>query len=326
LIVIAAACGGFAFAQTAPDAGYKLALADHKGQLKWSAPGFKVIQSSAKANGREIGMRGRDESGRITLLGFLFLVPEDAPLTSRKCRDGALAQEKQSRPGLKIVSTSEIARPGNLPVSLVTYTSPGRDGTAGYTVRGFVATEDICGDLEFDSTQPISAEDAGLKEIFSTCELDAAHTPDFADVVLYAQILYERQTYQSAASVLEKALAMVPENGAPFASAKIARRVVTDQAGMAYGIAGQIAEARAILGRGIAQDPDYPMYYYNLACADAGEKKLPDARLHLQQAFARKANLNPGETMPDPTKDDSFLPFRDDKGFWTFLERLQAGK
>ena len=66
--------------------------------------------------------------------------------------------------------------------------------------------------------------------------------------------------------------------------------------------------------------------YYNLACADAGEKKLSDARTHLQQAFDRKANMNPGEKMPVPAEGDSFLPYKSNKEFWTFIERLGGGK
>jgi hypothetical protein len=30
--------------------------------------------------------------------------------------------------------------------------------------------------------------------------------------------------------------------------------------------------------------------------------------------------------MPVPTEDDSFLPFKDDRMFWTFLVGLKAGK
>jgi len=78
--------------------------------------------------------------------------------------------------------------------------------------------------------------------------------------------------------------------------------------------------------KGIADDPDYPLYYYNLACADASEKKLSDARRHLQQAFDRKANVNPGESMPIPVEDDSFVPFKGDRAFWTYLQGLNAGK
>jgi hypothetical protein len=66
------------------------------------------------------------------------------------------------------------------------------------------------------------------------------------------------------------------------------------------------------------------MYYYNLACADAEEKNLAEARKHLQQAFDRKANTLPGKSMPDPTTDDSFTPYSSDKDFWSFLEGLRA--
>jgi Tfp pilus assembly protein PilF len=100
------------------------------------------------------------------------------------------------------------------------------------------------------------------------------------------------------------------------------RRVTTDQAGMAYGISGDIRRARAIFEAAIVKDPNYPLYYYNLACADAEEGKLADARSHLQQAFARKANVSQSETMPDPTKDDSFLPYQGNKDFWAFIESL----
>jgi hypothetical protein len=64
-----------------------------------------------------------------------------------------------------------------------------------------------------------------------------------------------------------------------------------------------------------------------LACADAVDKKLADARTRLQQAIAHKANVISGETMPDPTNDDSFLPYRDNNEFWAFFgERaIQVG-
>ena len=63
---------------------FKLALPKHSGQLTWPAMGFKIVESSAKPNGNEIGIRAKDGSGRLAFLGFLFLVPEQAPLTSAK--------------------------------------------------------------------------------------------------------------------------------------------------------------------------------------------------------------------------------------------------
>ncbi len=311
------------FAQSTPDSDIRLALPTHRGQLQWSAKGFKIVESSAKPNGHEIGVRGKNDSGRLAFLGFLFLVPEQAPLTSAKCRDGALGPEKKSIAALKSFGVAETAQPGTPPVSVVSYTAKDRNGKSWHYVRAFVATGDICGDLEFYSDQPISADDADLQTILSSYRLDEKYVPTFNDVFVYAQILYNAHMYKPAAPIFELALEKLRE--APGAGTKTTmRRVVTDQAGMAYGMSGDISKARAIFERAILEDPDYPMYYYNLACADAEEKNLVAARKHLQEAFARKANAIPGERMPDPTKDDSFLPYRNNKEFWAFLNSLQG--
>lgn len=319
--------GFSAIAQTATDSSFRLALPDHRGQLSRSADGFKTIQSSAKPGGREIGIRGKDESGRLTFLGFLFLVPEEAPLTSAKCRAGAVESMKKGNPKLEILEPSEKTSPGMLPISMASYSAQGSDGKTVYSVRGFVATGDICGDLEVYSNSPITADDDVLKKIFASYRLDENYSPQFRDVFLYAQILYQARMYKAAAPTFEAALAKLKED--PGAAArmmkdtKTATRVVTDQAGMAYGMSGDIQKARSLFEKAIVEDPDYAMYYYNLACADAEEKNLAGARNHLQQAFARKANVIAGETLPDPTKDDSFLPYRANKEFWAFLETLQ---
>jgi len=302
----------------ANDANFKLALPAHQGQLQWHADGFKIIQSSAKPNGQEIGIRGRDQSGRITFLGFLFLVSGQTSLTGAKCREGAIEPLKRSNSTLKILATSEIATSNNLPTELIMYTAQGRDGKSVYSMRGFVAMDDICGDLEFYSEAPINPEDSDLKKIFQSYHFDPNYTPQFNDVFLYGQILYRDGMYKAAAPIFEQSLTKLKDDR----SLQTMRRVATDQAGMAYGISGDTSKARSLFESAIARDPDYPMYYYNLACADAQEKKLADARIHLEQAFARKENTIPGEALPDPSKDDSFLPYRNEKDFWKFIESL----
>jgi hypothetical protein len=307
----------------ASDTDFTIALVNHAGQLSWSADGYKIVQSSAKPNGNEIGIRGKNESG-FTFLGFLFLFPEQAPLTSAKCRDGVLNPEKKSNPSLKIQSTSEITGSGKLPVSVVSYTTQARGGKAVYLVRGFVATADICGDLEFFSDSPINAEDGDLKRVFASYKLDEKYKPTFRDALLYAQILYDAQMYKAAAPIFETALTLLTASNET--DQRTMKRVLTDQAGMAYGMSGDIQKARSIFEKAIAEDPDYPLYYYNLACADAEEKNLAGARKHLQEAFDRKVNVIRGEKLPDPTTDDSFLPYRDNREFWSFLESLRANQ
>jgi tetratricopeptide (TPR) repeat protein len=231
-----------------------------------------------------------------------------------------MESEKKSNSSLRILANFEITQPDKQQVALVGYTSQGRGGKTSYMVRGFVAAGDICGDLEFYSDTPIDADDADLRKVFASYHLEPGYIPGFVDSFLYAQILYQHGMYKAAAPVFEQALTQLESAGRQ--DTKTMRRVTTDQAGMAYGMSGDIAKSRALFEAAIVEDPDYPLYYYNLACADAEEKKLADAQAHLQQAFARKANVIPGETMPDPTKDDSFLPDRDNKEFWKFVEGL----
>ncbi|OAI57656.1 hypothetical protein AYO50_01075 [Acidobacteria bacterium SCGC AG-212-P17] len=321
LTLIAIACPSTAASAATDDNAFKLALVDHPGQLSWSAEGFKIIESSAKPSGTEIGLRGQDASGKLTFLGFLFLFPEKAPLTSAKCLDGVVGPEKKSTPSLKIVGNEEISQPGNLSVSLVSYTAKGEGGKTLYTVRGFVANGDVCGDLEIYSYTPLSLQDSNLRKIFSSFQLNEKYAPQFKDLFLYAQILYQHHMYAPAAPVYEKALAKLNEDSG---STQTMKRVITDQAGMSYGMSGNIAKARAIFEKAVAADPDYPLYYYNLACADAEEKNLAGAKKHLQEAFDRKANAITGVGMPDPTQDDSFLPYRNNKEFWTFVQGLRG--
>lgn len=304
--------------QNSTGADFKLALPDHPGQLQWRAEGFKVVETSAKSNRQEIGIRAQDDSKQVFFLGFLFVNKDDAPMTGAKCRDGVLGEDKKN-PSLKVLSTSEISRSDSMPVAVVSYVTQGRDGKKWYSARAFLAKADICGDLEFYSEKSLSADDPGIRKTFESYRLATDYVPQWKDAFIYAQILYEHHLYKGAGPVFEEALKGLPADQ----SQRTMVRVITDQAGMSYGIAGDIPKAREIFEAAIAKDPDYPLYYYNLACADAEEKKLSDARAHLQEAFARKKNMISGETIPDPTKDDSFLPYKDNKEFWSFLQSLR---
>src|SRR5439155_4876860 len=118
------------------------------------------------------------------------------------------------------------------------------------------------GDLEFYGSKAISDEDADLKKVFLSYRLDPNYTPQLSDVALYAQVLFLHHDYRAAAPVFEKGLTMVPADGAPFRSATVARRIMRDQAGMSYGISGDLSKSRTILEKGMADHPVYPLNYY----------------------------------------------------------------
>jgi tetratricopeptide (TPR) repeat protein len=99
-------------------------------------------------------------------------------------------------------------------------------------------------------------------------------------------------------------------------------RVLVDNLSITYGITGDLTHARETLNYGVSKDPDYPLFYYNLACTSAERGAVPEAEKNLRLAFERRANVIPGETFPDARTDDSFQKLLLQKEFRHFLDSL----
>jgi hypothetical protein len=139
----------------------------------------------------------------MAFLSFLFLFPEQAPMTSPKCRDGVIEPAKRSNSTLKILATSELVRSDGVPTELVSYAVKDQVGKMMYSMRGFVATGDICGDLEIYSYDQSNLEDPDLRKIWASYRFDPNYSPQFNDVFVYADILYRSHRYQAAAPFLD---------------------------------------------------------------------------------------------------------------------------
>jgi tetratricopeptide (TPR) repeat protein len=99
-------------------------------------------------------------------------------------------------------------------------------------------------------------------------------------------------------------------------------RALIDNLSIAYGIAHDLSSARDALTYGVTKDPDYPLFYYNLACVAAEKGDLLDTENYLKLAFERRENLIPGETFPDARVDDSFQTLLLQREFRQFLAAL----
>jgi len=131
--------------------------------------------------------------------------------------------------------------------------------------------------------------------------------------------LFREERYQEAIPVYLRVLRLDSKRVLPLAH----HRVVIDELGMAYGISGDLPTAKSHFETAIQDDPDYPMFYYNLACAYGEMGDLDHVLANLRAAFARKQNLNQFEDMPDPAHDDSFGRFVQDPRFKKFLGEIQ---
>jgi len=185
---------------------------------------------------------------------------------------------------------------------------------------GFVAGAKVCAEIHVSSVNESGAEEEKIDSIVSGFKPDMDFKPASADYFVIASLLFKNAP-REAAPYLKASLEAMPRDD----SFKTARRVTTDQLVMALGMSGDIKGSRAVAEAAIQADPDYPINYYNLACADAEEGDASQAKNHLQQAFDRRTNVLRGETMPDPTKDDSIMKLKADKAFWEFVLKLPKG-
>jgi tetratricopeptide (TPR) repeat protein len=139
----------------------------------------------------------------------------------------------------------------------------------------------------------------------------------YAQVYL-GQTLFKEEKYAEAVGPYEKAREL-EKRDTPLSSDQ--HRILVDQLVMAYGISGQVKKAHALLDEAIPQDPEYPLNYYNLACAFAEEGDKDKTLANLTLAFQRKEHVLKGEQMPDPRSDSSFQKYvRDDD----FLKLMKA--
>lgn len=95
-----------------------------------------------------------------------------------------------------------------------------------------------------------------------------------------------------------------------------------DNLGTAYGVTGNWDKAREAFDYGVSKYPTHPIFYYDIACIYGRKKDVENAITYLQKAFANKANLAAGQTIPDPLADNSFDAFKDNDRFVKAVKSL----
>jgi tetratricopeptide (TPR) repeat protein len=295
-------------AQTQP-----FALPSHTGAMVLDLTGFKVIQSSAKPGGAELGLRVHAKDNTVALL-FLFLASKEPRGNAAACQQGELDQvQKNMGPNFKGVKLNPDGKDDQTTATMLV------SGKNGQYLYGFYGSNDQCFSIEIYSDPGTKLDLDKASSFLARQKYDPSYVPTSSDKFVYAEILYRNQQYKASAPIYADYLQSIPNDKIH----QTQRRVATDEMGMALGISGDVDGARKVFQEAVKSDPDYPLNYYNLACADAEQGDATHAKLHLQQAFDRKANTIPGERIPDPTKDDSILKLKNNKEFWAFVQTLK---
>ncbi|WP_141224002.1 tetratricopeptide repeat protein [Granulicella pectinivorans] len=258
-------------------------------------------------------------------LSYLMFVNDTGKHDSESCRKavvgpiltrlGEIAAVKNSRAGTYTTKSGKVLATHSYLLS-----GYGEMKMEQQNLFGFFGDASTCFEVHVSKVSYEPGDQAMMEAELDRFAFDAGYQPTTMDYFQQAEILFRAlQKPGAAAFYYRAALDSVPVEGMD-ARQVMQRRVLTDQLVMSYGMTEQFKKSRELATQAIQLDPEYPLNYYNLACADAEQGHAADARAHLQQAFDRKANVLPGEKMPDPARDSSFQKLKKDAAFWTFVQ------
>jgi tetratricopeptide (TPR) repeat protein len=310
------------------DQKIELGLPGEPWRLNFDVDGFKTSSNGMKPDGRAYLM-AENQSTKVVLSVFLEKVSGQA--TSEDCKRNQQARLAQNG-GFK---KEKIVTRQSEGMEIVEYTIPEAGGAPVQQRNVFACMpkDDVYIDIHLSKAvfrqQDRDLFDAVLKSAHfvgqiqkSSAAKSSAPQNAADDAQSYldeGNRYFIKQNFQASIRPYEKALeaeqktSTLPKNDL---------RILVDNLGMAYGISGNLKRAEEIFNYGLSRDQTYPLFYYNLACVSAGRNDMNQTMDFLTKAFSYKANLIPGESMPDPGKDDSFTPFLKDKKFQEFLKSL----
>ena len=242
-----------------------------------------------------------------------WILPAETSGDSRKCRDAWWRKDPAS-------ASSKGARMRELgDLALVDYTI-GDASLKQRNVRAYLAHRDTCVDLHLSKIEQGNGSAEDFDALLRTVQIaEARSSADPSRDLQLASRYFLKRDFRNAAIHYQR---VVDREKQKRTLGETDWRVAVDNLAMAYGISGDFDRAEATLRYGIAEDPTYPMFYYNLACTHAEQDDLADAIAALKKAYALKQNMIEGEEIPDPRSDSSFEKYRTNPTFQAALREI----
>ena len=249
-----------------------------------------------------------------------FLYPREKNQTAAELREQALVglRKAGAENGFKIEAMKTFER-GDF--AMREYMIPEFHGQPVHqkNVFGYAVTRNMGLDFHISKISYAAKDDNFFDSLINGLHLLQDYKPDSATEFGYGSIFYLHRDWARASVHYERSLQLEKQSRTLNPTQW---NVMVDNLGMAYGMSGDMSKAKAIFEYGTQENPTYPMFRYNLACADAELGDLDAALEQLKLAFQNKSHSNPGEGMPDPAKDDSFKRYLNDPRFAKLTKEL----
>jgi tetratricopeptide (TPR) repeat protein len=292
--------------------------------LELDGTGFTTRANEIQPDGRRYFLA---ENTKTRIAVSVFLEASKAPAQPGECKH-SLEEKLKRNSSLASGSLKGVAYRESGEMQILEFTLPELDGvpTNQKNIFGCLIKSDVFVDIHISKVFFKAADqpmfDALLQSFhFVTWEATNTPVPTGNSLRLFQEgsRYFLAHQYREAIAPYRKAFEI--EKNTPTLDKNL-WRVLIDNLSISYGIAGDLTSARDALTYGVSKDPDYPLFYYNLACVTAEKGDLPDTENYLKLAFERHGNLIPGETFPDARVDDSFQKLLLQKEFRQFLSSL----
>jgi tetratricopeptide (TPR) repeat protein len=319
-----------AIAQTGKSNPVQMVIPGVKGVLKLDV-GLATSQTRVRPDGKEVQLRAFGRPDKLEISAFLQQVAFSA--SAEKCRDEWWPGTKKGP--FQRDSLQETVLKGG--IARVEFIVPEFQGVKVQqkNIHAYVGGGDLCAEIHLSKLSFKPDDQKLFEDLLASVRLlpDASPPPavqsqnqaqpqdhDSSHFFAQGSQFYLKQNYSEAANYYQKALDL--EKGKRTLSNDYFR-VLVDNLGMSYGIGGNLSQAKATFEYGLKQDPEYPMFFYNLACVYGEMDNMNDALTQLRLAYKYKANVISGETLPDPLKDDSFRHFLGKEDFVKAVHEMQ---
>ena len=313
---------GTVFAQQASVSTAQISIPGVKGVLELDV-GPTTWEARVRPDGKETQLRAMNREDKLLISAFLQRVTFPASAESCRAKWWPMTEKSVS---MKREDLRQSEKDG---MAIVEYIVPEYLGKKlrQKSLHAYLGSRDICAEVHLSKLQFSPADQKHFDDVLATVQLlpeESAPEDQGQEkknqYLAEASRFYSQQNFAAAAERYQQALDLEKEHrtlGQTFF------RVLLDNLSMSYGFTKKFSEARATLEYGITQDPEYPMFYYLLACISGETGQMDESLKQLRLAYKYKANLIPGESMPDPLTDDSFREFVNDKKFVDAVHEMQ---
>ena len=295
--------------------GLSLSLPDLDWALKINSPGFNIDSGGMRPDGLATQAMATNKSTGLVM--SVFIEPAVMEGDSRAVRDYQFKGLKESP-----FMDDDVVFTEDGDVALLEYFISEYQGVElnQRHVNAYYVKDGFWIDIHLSKVKYTDADKKLFDDVLASVEFVDGYVQTEFDNFIYASSFYMENNYEKAAIYYEKAAA---KGRAETTLPEDLWRVAVDNLGMSYGISGDLQNSERVYLAGIEQDPDYPMFYYNIACTYAEMNDKDNALSNLRKAYEKKPNMIEGEQFPDPRTDSSFQRYLADPDFVALLDEYE---